>query len=160
MLKIAGIFIIFAVSAGMGVIYSNALKEEYGRTVGFIKLIRFIKIRIECFNQPLSEIYSDFSEKALEECGFISEMRRSGYLSALYKMKNTLSLRDDIFILLTEFGSELGKSMTEEQIRLCERYIYLADEKAKEIEKEVPTKTKLVRALSVAAAAMWVIMLI
>ncbi len=160
MLKMLGIVIILAASAGAGIIYSNALREEFRKTAGFVKLIRFIKVRIECFNQPLTEIYRDFSEKSLEDCGFISEMRSSGYISALYKLKNILALKDDVFVLLSDFGSELGKSMSEDQIRLCERYIHMIDEKVKETEKEMPTKIKLAGALSAAAAAMWIIMLI
>ncbi len=155
-----GILLISAVAVGFGMIYSYSLRLEYKRLLGFLKLIRLIRARIECFNQPLSEIYADFSEESLDECGFSGELRKSGYSTALCKHKDRLAIRGELLTVLADFGSGLGKSFSEEQIRHCDRYISMIEEKAAGLEKELPVRSKTAHALSAAAAIMIAIILI
>lgn len=160
MIKIVGILLISVAAIGFGMLYSYSLRLEYKRLLGFQKLISLIRTRIECFNQPLSEIYTDFSEESLDECGFTAELKRSGYVPALCKYKDHLTIRSEILAVLADFGSGLGKSFSEEQIRHCDRYISVIEEKVSELEKELPIKSKTARALSAAAAIMIAIILI
>lgn len=60
MIKIVGILLISVAAIGFGMLYSYSLRLEYKRLLGFQKLISLIRTRIECFNQPLSEIYIGF----------------------------------------------------------------------------------------------------
>ena len=160
MLKYLGILLIAAVTAGYGGLCAYSLKKEALVLNGFLLLARRIRTRIECFRQPLSEIYRDFSHPALDGAGFTEELRESGFTAALCKTKNSLGLREELFALVGEFGNELGKSYSEEQVRHCERYILRMEEALVGLEEELPRRRKTVRALSAAAAVMAVILLI
>ncbi len=158
--KILGILLIFTAAVGFGASYSSSLRREYERMLGFLRLARLIRTRIECFNQPLSEIYNDFSDDALDACGFTEELKRSGFVTALCKYKEALGIRGETLTMLYSFGSELGKSFSSDQVKHCDRYIEVISEKAAELEKELPQKTKTARVLSAAAAVMAAIVLI
>ncbi len=160
MMQLLGILLIVTAAYGIGTAISRSLRLEYRRLVGFEKLLRLIRARIECFNQPLSSIYADFSEEALDECGFSEELKRSGFTEALCRCRDRLGLRRELLALLAEFGASLGKSFSEEQLRHCDRYIALLGEKAAVLEKELPVRQKTVRTLTAAAAVMASILLI
>ena len=160
MVKTLGIIMIFIAATGFGASYSRALREEYERMLGFCRLARLIRTRIECFNQPLSEIYLDFSDGALDSCGFSEELKKSGFVVALCKCKASLGIRGETLTMLYSFGSELGKSFADEQVKHCDRAVARMSEKAAELEKELPQKAKTAMVLSAAAAVMAAIVLI
>ncbi len=159
MIKLIGIAVLLLTAVGFGFTYSHLLDAEYRRVLGFIKLAKLIRVRIECFSQPLSEIYGDFSDEALDSCGFTEDLQKSGFITALCKHKALLGIRGELLSCLSDFGGELGKSFSDEQVRHCERYIALLEEKASEIERELPTRTKMARVLSFSVAVMMAILL-
>lgn len=160
MIKIIGIALLLLAAGGFGVIYSRSVDTEYRRFLGFIKLAKLIRTRIECFNQPLNEIYINFSDEALDSCGFTEELKKSGFMTALCKYKSSLGINGELLSVLSDFGNELGKSFSDEQIRHCERYITLFEEKASEMEKLLPSKMKVAKVLSFSAAIMVAILLV
>lgn len=70
MMRVLGIILICTAAGGSGMLYAASLNREYEKLIGFIRLIRFIGTRIECFSQPLMTVYADFSDPALDSCGF------------------------------------------------------------------------------------------
>lgn len=150
-----------AVSAlAFGSLYVGQLQSESHRIEGFLRLIRFIRGRIECFHQPLSRIYSDFSNEALNACGFLPVLRRNGFSVALAQTQDRLGLSQDMVAILGHFSSELGKSPVSEQIRHCDRTLRELEEEYARHLNTLPTRIKLARTLSAAAAAMAVILLL
>ncbi len=160
MIKLVGCIFILMAAGGFGLLYAGSLKEERERLRGFYRLACLIRTRIECFNQPLSEIYCDFSDEALDPIGFTEFMREKGFDQALCLTKGRLGLRDELYSLVLEFGKELGKSYSSDQLRHCERYISLFENKLKELDSELPSRAKLVGVISCAAAVLTVIILV
>ena len=160
MIRLAGILLVIGGTVGAGLLYAAALRAEVRRFEGFLKLARLIRSRIECFRQPLASIYRDYEDEALEDCGFSPILRQGDFLLALAKTKDTLGLRPALIDLLSEFGSELGKSHAEDQLRHCDRCIEQMTEALAALRTESADRIRLSHALSLALAAMVTILLL
>lgn len=160
MIRMIGILLVIGGTVGAGLLYATALKAEIRRFEGFLKLARLIRSRIECFRQPLASIYGDFEDEALEDCGFAKALRQGDFLLALAKTKDTLGLRPALIDLLSEFGSELGKSHAEDQLRHCDRCIGQMTDALAALRAESADRIRLSHALSLALAAMVTILLL
>lgn len=160
MIRLLGIGMIAVSTAVFGISYASSLYHELRVLRAFWHLTERIRSRIECFCQPLSDIYPGFSDPTLEACGFTEELQRSGFTVALCKCKGALGLRPAYFAMLAEYGEGLGKSFAEEQLRHCQKYQKELENAVKHLEEELPTRAKLIRTLSLAVAAMAVILLL
>ena len=160
MIRLLGAVLTITASLGVGVLYSLLLKKEYRVALGFVSLFRLIRARIECFEEPLHEIYGDFDDDALTSCGFTDALRESGFVPALARCRASLGLSEAMFSLLSEAGNGLGKSSTPEQIRHCDRYIALLEDEAAKMQSELPKRRKAAGALSSALGIMTAIALI
>lgn len=160
MIRLLGIGLIAVILAGTGFCYGKATREEIRRWEGFLKLVRLIRSRISCFRQPLAVIYADFSDEALDACGFTEELKKGSFSQALAKTKDTLGLRTELIAILSDFGGELGKSHADDQIQHCNRCLHQMEEALAMLETERPEKTRLVRTLSFAVAAMATLLLL
>lgn len=160
MIKILGIALISGCCAGVGILYNRALRQEQNYLEGLLRLARFIRSRIDCFSSPLDSIYADFSDEALNTCGFTEILRNDGLTAAIEAKKDTLSLSEETYDLIIRFSAELGKSFSDEQVRHCDHYIALIDEKANSAASELPKKCKTVKTLCIAAGAMAALLLI
>ena len=160
MMRIIGIIMICAAAGGSGVLYAAALNEEYRKMLGFVRLIRFIGTRIECFSQPLMTVYADFSDPALDVCGFTAVLKEDGFTPALCRLRNELCLDEAVFVMLTEFGDGLGKSFSDDQVKHCARYADMLSERTAELEKSLPGRKKTALAVSVSLAVMAAVILL
>jgi hypothetical protein len=145
---------------GGGLSYAVSVKEEVHRAEGFLRLARLIRSRIACFRQPLVSIYADFSDEALDKCGFTEELRRGEFLLAVAKKKDVLGLRPAFMTLLTDFGQTLGKSGAEDQLRHCDRCIAEMEAMLSAMKSTCPERLRLARALSLCFAAMAALLLL
>ena len=143
---------------GLGRSYSLYIKKESANLRALILLIERIRTRIECFRQPLCDIYDGFSNDALDPIGFTDDLKTNGLSFALIKNRSALCLRNDTFALLNEFALSLGKSYASEQVRLCLDTKESLNERLSQIERELPSKSRLSLTLSAAAAAMTAIL--
>ncbi len=159
MIRIVGILLIAGGMVGTGILYAVALRGELRRLEGFLRLMRRIRSRIACFREPLPTVYADFEDEALSACGFLTVLRRKDFTTALNQTKETLGLRASVFSLLFEFGSQLGKSHAEDQLRLCDHYIGQMEETITALRDKNHESIRLSRALSLALAAMVIILL-
>ena len=141
-----------------GALYCTHLQSECRQLEGFLRLARLIRTRIECFHQPLSRIYADFSDPTLDAIGFPDALRQNGLFAALIQSKDRLGLSEESFSLLGEFAAGLGKSPVDDQVRHCS--IRALEERCETLRRELPAKLRLARTLSAAAAAMTVILLL
>ncbi|MBE6636333.1 MAG: hypothetical protein E7618_00845 [Ruminococcaceae bacterium] len=135
-------------------------QNECRQLESFLRLARLIRTRIECFHQPLAKIYADFSDPSLNSSGFIASLRENGLITALIQTKDRLGLSEESFSLLSEFAAELGKSPADDQVRHCDRSIRALEERYQQLRQDLPTKMRLARTLSAAAAAMTIILLL
>ncbi len=160
MTEITGILLIVGSILCGGFFYTASIKEEVRRMEGFLRLARLIRTRIACFRQPLSVIYADFSDEALDRCRFTEELRKGDFLLALLGKKDVLGLRPELIHLLTDFAQELGKSGAEDQIRHCDRYIAEMEAALASLRTACPDRIRLARSLSLCSAAMVALLLL
>lgn len=160
MLSVIGTVLICSSVLGFGFYYVSSYTNEKECLTELLSLIKRIKTRIECFKQPLPDIYADFSSPTLDRIGFSSTLKESSLDFALNKHRKSLQIRNSIFTALNEFSTSLGKSYSNEQLDLCRSYISRLENELSEIEKELNTKTKLGLTLSAAIASVCAIMLL
>jgi hypothetical protein len=142
----------------MGFFHSLHLKNNIRVVRDFIKLAERIKSRIDCFRQPLCDIYEGFSSEVLDRIGFTSDLILSGLSFALVKNRSALCISDETFELLYEFSQSLGKSYASEQVKLCSELIRSLESRLEKLENDLPSKSKLSITLCCAAAAMTAIL--
>ena len=123
-------------------------------------LVRHIRGQICCYRTPIYKIYASFSHKELEECGFLSVLRERGFLAALNECASALYVEGQELSALRAFGTELGKSQTSEELRLCD---YTAAELERAVARrreEAPKRTRVLQTLSISGGLMLVILLL
>ena len=144
MTRPVGILLIAAAAVGYGILYGKTLQKELAVWESFLRLAETIRSRIACFNQPLAEIYRDFSDETLEAAGFLALLRGGvPFSEALLKKKETLGLRPALFMLLLDFGQSLGQSYRADQVRLCERFLTGGNERLAVLKAETPGRVRL-----------------
>lgn len=154
MIAAVGILILSLSLLGFGFSYSSVLKAEKESIDGLIQLTERIRSRIECFRQPLDEIYEGFSHRHLEGIGFTDDIKKHGLFFALKSKGRLLGISSDILEASKKFASDLGKSYSIDQIRLCEAYLDELKKEMSNIEGSLSQKTKLSLSIAGAAAAM------
>lgn len=154
MIAAVGILILSLSLLGFGLSYNSVLKAERESIDGLIQLAERLRSRIECFRQPLDEIYEGFSHKHLDSIGFTDHLKRSGLSNALGNKGKLLGISTDMLEKSKKFSSDLGKSYSAEQIRLCQAYLDELKKEMSNIEGALNQKTRLSLSLAGAAAAM------
>ncbi len=160
MIRLFGLALIAVATFGFGALYADLLQKEIRRWEGFLSLGETVRSRICSFRQPLSEIYRDFSDEALDACGFTARLRESGFPAALCACREALGLRPPLVALLSDFGERLGKSYTEDQLRLCDRFLTEGGQWLTRLKADQPGKARLARTVSAAIAALSFILLL
>ncbi len=133
---------------------SLALKEGEA----FLNLMRHIRSRISCYKTPLSEIIAAYSNRELEECGFLRsfDMSWNGALAAADKLHIDNTARK----LLESFGEEIGGSYKDEQVICCDYYIEKLEAHLASLREELAKKQKLIRSFALILGILIVIILI
>ncbi len=160
MTEILGILLVAGGILGGGFFYAASIRAEVVNMEAFLRLARHIRSRIACFRQPLAAIYADFSDPALDRCHFMEELQKGSFLPALEKKKDMLGLRPELIHLLSDFGSELGKSGAEDQIRHCDRCIAEMETALTALKAAYPDRVRLARSLALCFAAMAALLLL
>lgn len=153
MLTAVGTVAVCLSAIGLGSSYASSLKREKESLGGLLSLCERIETRIECFRQPLPEIYRDLDDRRLDP-EFLHDLKESGLSYALTRNRRRLCIRQELYSELLSFASELGKSYAEGQVRLCRKYEARLRDSLEGIEASLPSRTRLSLTLSAAAAAM------
>ncbi len=160
MIRLLGLALVVGSTLGSGLLYAASLTEELRTWEGLLRLARHIRGRIESFHQPLILIYADFRDEGLEACGFLPALREEGFDRALTACRGRLRLRSPLWELLFDFGSQLGKSLADDQLRHCDRCIAAMEEALLALRQEHPERLRLSRTLALSLAAMAVLLLL
>ena len=153
MLTVMGTVAVCISAVGLGVSYAHSLKRQRDSITALLSLCERIRMRIECFRQPLPDIYEGFDDDRLD-AQFLYDLKESGLSYALTKNRRRLSLSPELYGSLCSFSSELGKSYAEGQIRLCHECILALKGAIAELEAKLPSRVRLSLTLSAATAAM------
>lgn len=157
MLTAAGTVAVCLSAVGLGSAYASSLKRERDSLGALLSLCERIETRIECFRQPLPDIYRDLDDGRFDP-EFLHDLKESGLSYALTRGRRRLCIGQELYSELLSFASELGKSYAEGQVRLCRSCEVRLREELQLLEGELPSRIRLSLTLSVAAAAMTAIL--
>ncbi len=140
--------------------YLEKEKRKSQEAEGFLRLLRFMRAEIASFGTPTGEIFSRFSNEALSSCGFLELLRNRGFSAALSDARPRLFITDEVYLLLSAFGEELGKRYLSEELARLDYYIGALSELLEGAKREAPKRARLCRALLFCAAGMVIIFLL
>jgi hypothetical protein len=119
--------------------------------------LRYVRSQIDCFALPICDILGRADRALLSGCGWEKEEPPS----SVEDMLGEASVEDeDALGILLEFCKDFGKSYLDEQIRRCDHYISLLDERRNSLAKDLPRKKKLNSTLCISGAVAMIILLI
>ncbi len=152
--KLMGAFLVVLSGGLWGGYLNRAASLTLRQTEAWIRLLRYVKLRIDCFSQPAPEILARVDETLLRECGFLGEARPSRFseLLSLCEVKDGQTLT-----VLREFAEAFGKGYREEQIRECDYYIGLLESEREALASLLTGRKKLNTVLSLSGALALVI---
>lgn len=153
--RIAGaVMLVFSGFAGAYFMNASAART-LSQTESLINLLRFVRIQIECFALPASEIIARCDRGLLSECGLTE-----GYLPQSFEeMFERCALKDsETAEILQSFASSFGKGYREEQLKECDYYLALLCDRRQKLSDELPRKKKLNSTLCVSWALAVVIL--
>ena len=114
-----GAVAIFACGVLIGTGLAAFERRRVAQAEGFLLLLRYIRLQIDCFSMPVARILSECDRDLLLACGV--EHPPKDFKTLLGGTK--LFLREDVCRLLEDFGACLGGSYREEQLRCCDYYL-------------------------------------
>ena len=158
MIKIAGGAILILCAVLWGRERCTALRKRCEITAALGAFVRYTGERIGSFRDPLDVIFAAYTDKCLEECGFLPVLRESGASAAAKTLSGTLSEKDARTLM--SFADRLGAGYEESQLALCTYTASSLEQSAAEQEQAMGEKLKLYRLLPALAAASAVILLI
>ena len=142
-------------------IASRRLNERVAENLSalerYISLLHYIKAQVDCFVLPISDILKRADGEMLFGCGWRGDVPPS----SLEELISRASLDDSAAqSILLEFCSDFGKSYLDDQLRRCDHYISLLEDRREILGRELPSKKKLNSTLCISAALAIVILLI
>ncbi len=155
--RMAGALIIAFSGFSFAYIMNSSASEKASQTEALLELMRFIRVQIECFALPASEIILRCDKKLLEKCGAYSEILPSGF-DALFE---SFSIEDsEAESIMRGFAAGFGKSYREEQLKECDYYIGRLEECSRRICEDLPKRKKVNSALCISSALAIIILLV
>ena len=155
--KALGAIVIFVCGIETARRINAKISGENEKLEKYILLLRYIKAQIDCFALPIGEILAKADESLLFGCGW----RREGAPTSLEEMLTGAALGDGVSQgILLEFCKDFGKSYLDDQIRRCDHYISLLEERRDILGKDIPRKKKLNSTLCISGALALIILLI
>ena len=155
--KVAGILLILAAGALAGLGLSAFERRRCRQANGFLALVRYIRLQIDYFSQPVPRILASCENSVLADCGVESD--KLADLTALLR-STRLYLPEDMCRLLWEFGNRLGGSYREDQLRCCDYLLERFTPYCDRLRAELPKREKMMLLLPVSLAATLVLLLI
>lgn len=161
-MRIAGAITVFVCCYYAGFLLSKGEQKAFNQLSGLIRLLDFMIQRITYSRENLGSLFSDFNERALEECGFLGLLNNpvgAEYDVVWSRAVSLLDVSESVKKELYLFGSQLGKTdfaTQKERIEMCRNILYSIK---KDMEPELDKKRKSIRALGGLIGAMIVIIL-
>lgn len=155
--KAVGIVLILLVGVGLGVALSAYERRRCRQAEGFLALVRYIRLQIDCFSQPIGRILAGCDNGILVDCGVESDQLPD---FATLLRGTRLYIPEDMCRLLMDFGSQLGGSYREDQLRCCDYFLERLIPCCDRLRAELPKREKMMLLLPMAFAAMLVLLLL
>ena len=119
MLRLFGGVLILASSAAVGFSLSAVYRIRVSQLEGFRAFAAHIGAQIGAFLTPLDVIYANFKNAALESCGFLTALRKSGSEMAFSLCRDRLFISETELSEAEKFFRELGRHDAREEESHC-----------------------------------------
>ena len=154
-MRYVGLLILFVCPTIFGYILAKNERKRTENLHEILNLVYHIKNKIEHFNSPLNEIYDSF------DCGdvirvFVNDTKNNGWATSLEDAKHLFDI--DVYNILAQFFEGLGKTNQDAQIKHCEFYKNLLEEKYKISSEKTKSQSKLKITLGIYAGILLVIL--
>ena len=155
--KTLGVLLLLGTGLGIGTALVAFERRRCRQAEGFLQLLRYVRVQIECYALPVGRILNGCEGRILADCGVESE--KTPDFAALLR-GTRLYLPEEMCRLLWEFGRQLGGSHREDQLRSCDYYLERWIPWCDRLRAELPKREKMMLLLPMAFAAMLVLLLI
>lgn len=122
---------------------------------GIISLIFYIKGQVDCFARPIGDILKDVPPRVVQDCNCLYGIESLDDVADASK----IYLDDECLRLLCSFASEFGSNFREEQVRRCDYYISLLNNRRSAIEAKVRSDSRAGSAVCICASLFLLILL-
>ena len=155
--KIVGIVLILCCGVLGGLSFAMFERRRYRQAEGFLSLLRHIRLQIDCFSMPVAQILAACDARILADCG--TEATALSDFNALLQ-GTRLYVPEEMCRLLFDFGTQLGSSYREEQLRCCDYFLERLIPCCDRLRAELPKRERMALILPVAISAMLVLLLL
>ncbi len=143
-----------ALSVGIsGIMAAKALRmgasARLSEVEGILELLRFIRSQIDCFAKPLPRILSEISTNTYARCGYFGDTAPTELSELFGSCDISDSQTREIFEGLC---SELGRGYLREQLRCCDYYLSLLEQKKEALMSSLPSRMRAQGAVCIASA--------
>lgn len=147
--KIVGTLILVCSGAFAAHVLNTGAALALKQTEGVMALLRSIKTQIDCFALPIGDILRNLDQKTLDACGY----RGTACPDQLDGFLENCEVYDAAtFSVFAQFAREFGRNYREEEVRACEYYLALLEERRACLDAELPVKKKRNLTLCICAA--------
>lgn len=155
-LKLLGGGIILISAVLIGEISVQKIKRQAEIEEELIEFVKHVRDQIKNYKRPLAEIVDSFYGTALNAHGFLKAVVENPPEDCCEK----LPIDENHKKALSSFLRELGKSYCDEQIVLCDEFVFQMSNSVEKAKDEYHGKIKMYRTLPVLAAISLIIILI
>lgn len=117
--KWLGVGLLLCCGVLAGVFFAAFERRRVAQAEGFLRLLRAIRVQIDCFSLPVSQILASCDRALLRDIG--TEELPQSFPQLLRGTR--LYLSPDVCLLLNEFAGRLGTGYREEELRALDYYI-------------------------------------
>ncbi|MBQ3483369.1 MAG: hypothetical protein IJA78_04250 [Clostridia bacterium] len=154
--KWIGIALVLCCGIGASVAFVAFERRRFAQACGFLALLRYIRLQIDCFSLPIGKILGSCDRAVLADCG--APVHAPDFPTLLDGTR--LYLPEEICRLLTDLAAQLGGSYREEQLRCCDYYMARLAPFCDRLREELPRRTRMAALLPLAFAAILVLLLL
>ena len=159
--KWAGVAIIMLCALFFGKEYSAYVEKRLSQYRGFVAFIGHIEGMILRFLAPQESLWQNFSDEALEKCGFLPSLRSGSTLSGAFSdCEASLSLSDEQKERFSAFFADFGRDYMDGELNRASDFHRESEELLKKEEAELTKSVKITNTILIASALGIVILMI
>ncbi len=167
-MKWIGAVFCFLASLGIGLSAGRNEKERTAQCEAFLELFVYIQNQVGYFLAPTKLMYKNFHNDVLQKTGFLEaltaheadEVYFDAWNDALARARPNLNLSETQYGIVRSFGSCIGKSNEELQLKHLEYYTKAMRAEVEKQKTEMKKNIKLYRTIGFAVGASIVILVI
>ncbi len=141
-----------------GAYYMNrAASAALSQVEAHLSFLRYVRLQVECFALPVSEILRKCDRELLVACGYERDLVPRNLEELFAGIEHWDPVCEST---MRGFSVEFGKGYREEQVRSCEYHAELLEERREALSARLPERKKLYSTLCVTSALAMVIILL